>query len=110
MRRPLLIASLCVAVGTVVYLAAMHVPAVRSADLRTLEGFMGLWSLPGASHAVDFVGLFDPVPYAVLVLGVAASGLFTGRVRPGLLAAGAMVCAWVASARRPSLPAHPGCG
>jgi membrane-associated phospholipid phosphatase len=96
-RRPLLIALLCVAVGAVVYLAAMDVSAVREADLRTLEGFMGLWSLPGASHAADFVGLFDPVPYAVLVLGVAASGFFTGRVRAGLIASGAMVCATASS-------------
>src|SRR3954471_21785801 len=97
MRRPLIIASFCVALGAVVYLATMHVASVRAADLRTLEGFMGLWTLPGASHAGELVGLFDPVPYAVLVLGVAASGLFTGRLRAGVIAAGAMACATASS-------------
>jgi membrane-associated phospholipid phosphatase len=96
-RRPVLISSLCVALGAVVYLAATRVPSVRVADVHTLEGFMGLWKFPGASHAGDFVSLFNPLPYAVLVLGVASSGLFTGRVRAGLIAAGAMTLATASS-------------
>src|SRR4051794_15711607 len=90
-RRPLLVACLCAALGAAVYFAAVHVAAVRTADLRTLYGFMGLWPLPVAGLSEKIVTLFDPAPFAVLVLGIAAAGALTGRVRAGLLASGAMV-------------------
>src|SRR4051794_16111151 len=92
-RRPLLVACLCAALGAAVYLAAVHVSAVRTADLRTLDGFMGLWPLPGAGLSESIVKLFDPAPFVLLVLGIAGAGALAGRSRAGLLASGAMVAA-----------------
>lgn len=83
--------------GVVVYLLATRVGAVEQADLRTLAGFMGLGSLPVAEHLHRLVGLFDPAPFAVLTFGVVAAAALMGRVRIGLLAAGAMVGAAVTS-------------
>jgi membrane-associated phospholipid phosphatase len=93
MRRPLLIAV----AAAVVYLLATRVPALRAADLRTLEGFMGLGPLPAAEQAYRLVGLFDPAPFAVLVAGVVAAAFLLDRFKIGLLAAGAMVGAAVTS-------------
>src|SRR3954453_16086096 len=92
-RRPLVIVALSVLLGAALYLVATRVAAVRTADLSVLEGFMGLWALPGARLAPSFTGLFDPLPYALLVLGVAAAGWLGRRPPPGLVAAGMMVCA-----------------
>src|SRR4051812_38436074 len=92
-RRPLLIVALCVLLDAAIYLLATRVPAVRDADLRTLEGFMGLWALPGSGYAPHFAGLFDPGPYALLVLGILAAGVLSGRTRVGVVAAAMMVCA-----------------
>ena len=52
---------------------------------------MGLGPLPLAEHAHRLVALFDPAPYAVLVLGIVAAAALMGRLRIGLLAAGAML-------------------
>jgi membrane-associated phospholipid phosphatase len=92
-RRPLVIVALCVVLDAAVYLLATRVPALREADRQTLEGFLGLWTLPGTRFANTFTELFDPLPYALLVLGVAAGGVMGGRPRAGLVAAGAMVAA-----------------
>ena len=61
LRRPLLSAALCAVLAAVVYWRSVQrARSPREADLRTLEGFMGLWALPGARYARDFVGLFNP--------------------------------------------------
>jgi membrane-associated phospholipid phosphatase len=106
-RRPLLVVAVCVMLDAAVYLLATRVAAVRAADLRTLEGFMGLDSLPGARDASAVSKLFNPVPYALLVLGVAAAGLLGGRARAGLLAAGTMVAASATSQLLKPLLAYP---
>jgi membrane-associated phospholipid phosphatase len=92
-RRPLLIAL----AGAVVYLLATRVEALRAADLRVLEGFMGLGPLPLAEHTYRLVNLFDPAPFAVLVVGVVAASWLMDRLPIGLLAAGAMVGSAVTS-------------
>jgi membrane-associated phospholipid phosphatase len=92
-RRPLLIAL----AGAVVYLLATRVPAVERADLRTLDGFIGLSALPLAEHTHRLVTLFDPAPFAVLVLGIVAAAYLMGRLPIGLLAGGAMIGAAVTS-------------
>jgi membrane-associated phospholipid phosphatase len=94
---PLVIAALCSVLAAGVYVAAVHVPAVQAADLHTLEGFIGLWRLPGAGHVHWLVDLFDPLPFAVLVIGVLAAATLMRRPRIGLLAAGAMIAANVTS-------------
>src|SRR4051794_39246113 len=94
---PVLIAALCALLASGVYFAAFHVQAVQTADLRTLEGFMGLGAVPGADQAHRLVGLFDPAPFAVLVIGVLAAAVLMGRTRIGLLAVGAIVAANVSS-------------
>ena len=78
-RRPLLTAALCAVLAALVYVVAVRVPLAREADLRTLEGFMGLWTVPGASFAGAFVGLFNPLPFALLTAGAAR---LRGRDRP----------------------------
>jgi membrane-associated phospholipid phosphatase len=92
-RRPLLIALAAAAV----YLLATRVDALRTADLRILEGFMGIGHVPLAEQAYRLVGLFDPAPFAVLVDGIVAAAYLMGRTKVGLLAAGAMVAAAVTS-------------
>jgi membrane-associated phospholipid phosphatase len=68
-------AAFCVALGAVVYLA-VHVPAIAAAELRTLEGFMGL---PGQRYATDLVGLFNPAPFAVLAGSLVVGAVLAGR-------------------------------
>jgi membrane-associated phospholipid phosphatase len=106
-RRPLIAVALCVVLDAAIYLLATRVPALRAADRHTLEGFMGLWALPGAHYAGTITGLFDPLSYALLVLGVAVGGLLGGRPRAGLLAAGAMVAASATSQLLKPLLAYP---
>ena len=55
-------AAFCVVAGAVLYLA-IHVQVVADAELRVLEGFMGL---PGREYAFDLVSFFNPAPFAVL--------------------------------------------
>jgi membrane-associated phospholipid phosphatase len=96
-----------VVLDAAVYLLATRVPALREADRQTLEGFLGLWSLPGTGYAGTFTELFNPLSYALLVLGVAAGGLLGGRPRAGLVAAGAMVAASATSQLLKALLASP---
>src|SRR5918995_7419688 len=90
-RRPLLLALWCAVFFAAAYVAFVQLPAMRDADLRVLEGFMGLDTLPGAGVGDDIVRLFDPAPFAAMVLGVLACGVLLGRTRAGLLAVGAML-------------------
>ena len=94
-RRPLLIAVLCAALAAVVYVVAIRVPVAREADLRTLEGFMGLWTVPGASYADAFVSLFDRLPFALLAVALVACAVVAGRAREGAAAFAAMLGAGV---------------
>lgn len=96
-RRPLLLAAFCALFGAGVYLAVVHVPELQTADLRVFEGFMGLQTMPGAEYADDIVRLFDPAPFAALVLSILALGVLFDRSRAGVLAAGAMLGANVTS-------------
>ncbi len=86
LRRPLLSAALCAVLAAALYLAVVHVPAVQAADLRTLEGFMGLWVLPGAHYSLDLVNLFNPVPFAVLAASLLIWALVAGRRRAAAVA------------------------
>jgi membrane-associated phospholipid phosphatase len=94
-RRPLLTAALCAAITAVVYVAAIRVTALREADLRTLEGFVGLWSADEAGYAGAFVGLFDPLPFALLSGALVAGAALAGRRREAAAALVAMVGAGV---------------
>src|SRR6187200_2863946 len=58
--------------------AAVHVGVVADAELRVLEGFMGL---PGHGYALALVGMFNPAPFAVLALSVVAGALLARRPR-----------------------------
>ena len=96
-RRPLLISLWCAVAFVAAYVAFVHVPEMRAVDLRVLEGFMGLSTLPGAQFGDDIVLLFDPAPFAALVLGIVAAAFLLGRPKAGLLAAGAMLAANVST-------------
>ena len=84
-------ALFCVIAGAVLY-AAVHVQVVADAELRVLEGFMGL---PGHAYALDLVGMFDPAPFAVLSLSLVAGGLIARRPRAAAAAAATMLGAGV---------------
>src|SRR6478735_153611 len=86
LRRPLLSAALCAVLAAALYLAVVHVPAVQAADLRTLEGFMGLWVLPGAHYSLDLVNLFNPTPFAILAASLVIWALVAGRRRAAAVA------------------------
>ncbi|HWK28132.1 MAG TPA: phosphatase PAP2 family protein [Solirubrobacter sp.] len=85
-------AAACVLAGALVYLAAVHVGFVATADLRVLEGFMGL---PGEQFARPLVSLFDPGSFAVLAGALVAAALLAGRIKPALVAATIMLGAGV---------------
>jgi membrane-associated phospholipid phosphatase len=70
-------AFVCALLFVAVY-AAVHVGVVADAELRVLEGFMGL---PGHGYAFDLVSMFDPAPYAVLSLSLVAGALVARRPR-----------------------------
>jgi membrane-associated phospholipid phosphatase len=84
-------AAFCVVLGAVVYLA-VHVPAIADAELRTLEGFMGL---PGQRYALDLVGLFNPVPFVLLAGSVVVGAVLAGRRKAAAAALVTMVGAGV---------------
>ena len=94
-RRPLLTAALCAVLAALVYVVAVRVPLAREADVRILEGFMGLWTIPGASYAGAFVALFNPLPFALLTAGLFACAVAIGRPRAGAAAFVAMLGAGV---------------
>ena len=93
MRRPLIFLAL----AAIVYGGAVHVPELRAADANALYGFMGLTQLPGAGHTIELISLFNPAPFAALLLGIVATGVLVGRLRAGLLGAGAMLGAEVSA-------------
>jgi hypothetical protein len=68
-------AVFCIVLGVAVYFA-VHVPVIADAELRTLEGFMGL---PGQQYARDLVNVFNPFPYVLLASGIVVSALVAGR-------------------------------
>lgn len=103
MRRPFLYLALAAAV----LFAAYYVPPVRTADLRVLDGFMGLMDLPGAAEVTRLIPMFDPEPFAALALLIVALGVVTGRVRAGVLGAGAMVSAEITTQVLKPLLAEP---
>src|SRR3954452_15664954 len=70
-------ALFCVVLFVLGYGAA-HVGVIADADLRVLEGFMGL---PGHGFAFDLVTMFDPAPYAVLSLSLVAGAVVARRPR-----------------------------
>lgn len=114
-RRPLLAAVLSAALAAAVYVAAMNVPALRVADLRTLEGFMGLSTVPSARYADGLTGLFNPLPFALIAVALVLAGALAGRPRAGLAAFAAILGASVTTqllkpllaTPRMSPPGHP---
>src|SRR3954453_4008681 len=63
--------------------AAVHIGVVADAELRVLEGFMGL---PGPQYALALVRMFNPAPFAGLALSVVAGALLAQRPRPAAAA------------------------
>src|SRR5262249_40120154 len=90
---PLFLALVCVALLALLHTLVTQVPAVDRADVRTLYGFMGLWPFSWVSESHRVVGLFNAGPYTALILGLVAASALMGRVKIGLLATGAMLCA-----------------
>jgi len=84
-------ACFCVVLGALLYWA-IHIPVVADAELRVLEGFMGL---PGRAYANDLVNMFNPVPFAVLSVSLVAGALAARRPRAAAAAAATMLGAGV---------------
>jgi membrane-associated phospholipid phosphatase len=84
-------ALFCVIAGAAIY-AAIHVQVVADAELRVLEGFMGL---PGHDRAYDLVSMFNPAPFAVLSVSLVAGGLIARRPRAAAAALVTMLGAGV---------------
>ena len=90
-RRPFLVAAACAALGAVLYLAVVHIPALQSADVRVLEGFIGLWRPSVGPLSQDLVRLFNPESFVVLTGAVLVAAAVAGRVRPAAVAFAAML-------------------
>src|SRR5919107_1712849 len=84
-------ACFCVLAGALLYWA-IHIPVVADAELRVLEGFMGL---PGHAYANDLVSMFNPAPFAVLSLSLVAGALVARRPRAAAAALVTMLGAGV---------------
>jgi membrane-associated phospholipid phosphatase len=82
-RLRLISALFCVLAGAALY-AAIHVQVVADAELRVLEGFMGL---PGHEYATSLVEMFNPAPFAILSAAVVAGALVARRPRAAAAAA-----------------------
>jgi membrane-associated phospholipid phosphatase len=89
-RRSLLAAALCAAVGAALYLGVVYVAFLQTADVRTLSGFMGLWTPRRGEIANALVGLFNPGSYAILAGALLAAAAIARRVRPAAVAFAAM--------------------
>jgi membrane-associated phospholipid phosphatase len=94
-RRPLIGAAACAALAAALYVAVVRSSALQHLDVRVLEGFMGLWGLPGTSLADDFIRLFDPAPFAVLSGSLVVAALVARRYRAAAAAFTAMLGAGV---------------
>jgi membrane-associated phospholipid phosphatase len=95
MRRRLTLAALCAAAAACVYVAALYVPAVRAADLRVLQGFLGLAGFPGREIATVLSYAFNPLPFAVLAGALLLTAARAGRRRAALATGAAMLGALV---------------
>jgi len=99
--------AVCALLAAVVYVGAVRVPALQQADLRTLEGFMGLWALPGAHLSLDLVQLFNPLPFAILSGSLVVWAVVAGRPRAAAVALVTMVGAGVTTQLlKPLLATH----
>ena len=85
----------CAVLAAVIYVALVKIPALQRADVRVLEGFMGLWGVPGTSLTDDFVRLFNPAPFAILSGSLVVGALAAKRYRPAAAALTVMVGAGV---------------
>jgi membrane-associated phospholipid phosphatase len=83
---------LCASLAAVLYLAATRVDALAHADLRVLEGFMGL---PGTRYANGLVSLFNPAPFAIVALSLVLAAVGAGRRREAAAALATMLGAGV---------------
>src|SRR4051794_35929442 len=81
----------CALIGVVVYFA-VHIPVVADAELRVLEGFIGL---PGHAYAYDLVSFFNPAPFAVLSGSLVVGALIARRPRAAAAAGMTMLGAGV---------------
>jgi len=54
---------------------------------------MGLWPFSWVGESRRVVALFDPAPYAALIAGIDFAAALLRRLKIGLLAVGAMLCA-----------------
>ena len=81
--------------AALIYVAVVKVPALQHVDVRVLEGFMGLWGLPGTSLTDDFIRLFNPGPFAVLSGSLIVAALVAKRYRQAALAFTVMLGAGV---------------
>lgn len=97
----------CVAAAVVVRVLAFDVDALRRADLDLLTALDAPpWSRSGRLAAA-VLWPFDPAPFAVLVLAVAAAGYLGGRPVAALAAAGSMLGAAVTTQALKPLLAEP---
>jgi membrane-associated phospholipid phosphatase len=94
-RRPLLGAAACALLAASIYAAVVASTRLQHLDVRVLEGFMGLWGLPGTTLADDFIRLFNPAPFAVLSGSLMLAALVAKRYRQAALAFAVMFGAGV---------------
>ena len=86
LRRPLLGATACAVLAAAIYVAVVKSSTLQHLDVRVLEGFMGLWGMPGTTLTDDFIGLFNPGPFAVLSGSLIVAALVAKRYRPAAAA------------------------
>ncbi len=95
LRRPLLGATACALLAAAIYVAVVKSSTLQHLDVRVLEGFMGLWGMPGTSLTGDFIGLFNPGSFALLSGSLVVAALVAKRYRPAAAAFTVMLGAGV---------------
>jgi len=87
LRRPLALAAACAALGALVYLLAVHVPALQRADLDLLNAFIARGTPRRLSYASDLAAVFNPSSFALICLVALAGAMLVGRRRQAVAAA-----------------------
>lgn len=101
-------AGACVALLALVWLAAFHIGAFRSADQSTYQSFVDLHQhTPVESVSAFFVSLCSPGRYAYLALAVVVIALLRGRARVALAAGTILLGANMTTQLLKSLLAQP---
>jgi membrane-associated phospholipid phosphatase len=93
-RRPVVLiaaACACAVAAVLTWVASVHVGFAQRADLRVLEGFVGVQDARSYHLASSLAELFNPAPFALLAAAVVGVAVARGRAGLGVAAGAALL-------------------